>query len=197
MFPLFAANRIAGWILGAAYVIWLLPEIVSSYVIKMPAAAKRNDRYSGTFLIACIWLGIFAGQWMAFRERQFAEAWDPAVIFAFGIILMLAGEAFRWYSVRVLGRYFTRQVAIQPGQTVVEDGPYRWIRHPSYTGAMLTMFGAGLALTNWLSLFSIMVFAIVGYSYRIWVEEMTLVDALGEPYRDYMRRTKRIIPFII
>lgn len=105
--------------------------------------------------------------------------------------------AFRWYAVRTLGKYFTLQVAIQPGQTVVESGPYRLIRHPSYTGSLMSILGLGLVLSNWLSLIAVLLFTILGYSYRIWVEEMTLVNALGEPYRDYMKRTKRIVPFII
>ena len=109
---------------------------------------------------------------------------------------MLAGVAFRWYSIRILGKYFTRQVAIQPGQTVVENGPYRLIRHPSYSGALITIFGLGLAFTNWLSLIVVMVIAFIGYSYRVWVEEKTLVNALGEPYRQYMKRTKHFIPFL-
>ena len=109
---------------------------------------------------------------------------------------MLAGVAFRWYSIRVLGKYFTRQVAIQPGQTVVENGPYHWIRHPSYSGALLTIFGLGLVFGNWLSLIGVIAIAFIGYSYRVSVEEKTLVEALGEPYRQYMKRTKRFIPFL-
>jgi protein-S-isoprenylcysteine O-methyltransferase Ste14 len=87
-------------------------------------------------------------------------------------------------------------VAIQPGQAVVENGPYRLIRHPSYSGALITIFGVGLALTNWLSLIGVMVITFIGYSYRVWVEEETLANVLGEPYLQYMKRTKRFIPFV-
>ncbi len=197
MLPLTATNRFDFLILDGAYIIWILFEMSLTYTRRTAPNAKENDRFSGSLLMACIWLGIFLCNLLGYVERGFAIPWDRPLLFDAGIFLMLAGAAFRWYSIRVLGKYFTTRVAIQPGQSVVEEGPYRWIRHPSYSGTMLTMFGAGLALTNWLSLLSIMIFAIVGYSYRIWVEEMTLVDALGEPYRDYMRRTKRIIPFII
>lgn len=195
--PLVATDRLDLFILNVAYLVWLLPEVVTSFTRKIASNAKVNDRFSGLLLMACIWLGVFLGNISGYAERGFAISWDRPLLFDVGIFLMLAGVAFRWYSIRVLGKYFTTRVAIRPGQSVIENGPYRWIRHPSYSGTMLTMFGAGLALTNWLSLLSIMAFAIVGYSYRIWVEEVTLVNALGEPYRVYMRRTKRIIPFII
>jgi len=61
----------------------------------------------------------------------------------------------------------------------------------------MSLLGLGFVLSNWLSLVAVLLFTILGYSYRIWVEEMTLVNALGEPYREYMKRTKRIIPFVI
>jgi protein-S-isoprenylcysteine O-methyltransferase Ste14 len=62
---------------------------------------------------------------------------------------MAVGIAIRQWAVMVLGRYFTTNVRVHPGQTVVEEGPYRWVRHPSYTGMLITFVGIGLALWNW------------------------------------------------
>ena len=56
---------------------------------------------------------------------------------------------------RVLRRFFTGYVAIHPDQRVVERGPYRLVRHPSYSGTLLTTLGMGLAMTNWASLATI------------------------------------------
>ena len=196
MLPVFTTNRVDSLILSAAYIIWLLPEVVSSFTWHVGKNLKTNDRASRVIIFVSIWLAIYAGYWFALALRSFAIPWHRTLLFAVGIFLMLAGVAFRWYSIRVLGKYFTRQVAIQPGQTVVENGPYRFIRHPSYSGALLTLFGLGLAFTNWLSLIGVVAIAFVGYSYRVWVEEKALVDALGEPYREYMKHTKRFIPFV-
>jgi len=196
MLPVFATNRLEAFILYAAFFIWLLPEVISSFTDTKGKDIKVHDRSSGAVLLICIWVGIFASINIAFAVRSFAIPWHRTLLFAIGIILMLAGVAFRWYSIRVLGKYFTRQVAIQPGQTVVENGPYRLIRHPSYSGALITIFGAGLAFTNWLSLIVVMVITFIGYSYRVGVEEKALVNGLGEPYRQYMKRTKRFIPFL-
>jgi len=196
MLPVFATNRLDAFILYASFFIWLLQEVISSFTDIRGKDIKVHDRSSGVVLLICIWLGIFASINIAFVAQSFAIPWHRTFLFVIGIFLMLVGVAFRWYSIRVLGKYFTRQVAIQPGQTVVENGPYRLIRHPSYSGALITIFGVGLALTNWLSLIGVMVIAFIGYSYRVWVEEKTLVNALGEPYRQYMKRTKRFIPFV-
>ncbi len=196
MLPVFSTNRLDAFILYAAFFIWLLPEVISSFADTKGKDIKVHDRSSGVVLLICIWLGIFAPINIAFVVRSFAIPWHRTFLFAIGIFLMLAGVAFRRYSISILGRYFTRQVAIQPGQTVIENGPYRLIRHPSYSGALITLFGLGLTFTNWLSLVVIVAFAFIGYSYRVWVEEKTLVNALGEPYLQYMKRTKHFIPFL-
>jgi protein-S-isoprenylcysteine O-methyltransferase Ste14 len=79
---------------------------------------------------------------------------------------------------------------------VVDTGPYRLIRHPSYTGVVMTIFGVLLCSTNWLALICFVI-ALPGFAYRIGVEERALVDALGEPYREYMGRTKRLVPYVV
>lgn len=109
---------------------------------------------------------------------------------------MLAGVALRWYSIRVLGRYFTRRIAIQPGHQVIQSGPYRYVRHPSYSGALLTILGVCLTMTNWIALLVPMACALAGYSYRAMVEERALCESIGMPYVEYMRRTHRFIPFL-
>jgi protein-S-isoprenylcysteine O-methyltransferase Ste14 len=87
-------------------------------------------------------------------------------------------------------------VAVGPDQSVVERGPYRLIRHPSYTGALLSLLGFGLVLTNWASLAAIIVGNTVGFGYRVMVEERVLARTLGQPYISYMRRTRRLIPYV-
>jgi protein-S-isoprenylcysteine O-methyltransferase Ste14 len=104
--------------------------------------------------------------------------------------------ALRWYSISVLGTSFTCNVATHPGQQVVQSGPYRWIRHPSYTGGLLTVLGVLVCCLNWASLAALILVAF-GYANRIRVEERALAADLGPAYRDYMRRTRRLIPFLI
>jgi protein-S-isoprenylcysteine O-methyltransferase Ste14 len=51
-----------------------------------------------------------------------------------------------------LGPAFRTTVEVEPGQVIVSNGPYRWVRHPAYTGLLLVVIGFGLALGNWLAL---------------------------------------------
>jgi protein-S-isoprenylcysteine O-methyltransferase Ste14 len=115
-------------------------------------------------------------------------------IFVAGLVLMWVGIVIRQWAITVLGRFFTVNVRIQSDQTVVDRGPYRWVRHPSYTGMTITFVGMGLALGNWLSLVLLAVVPTAGLIYRIHVEERALLDALGEPYRQFAATRRRLIP---
>lgn len=77
------------------------------------------------------------------------------------------------------------------GQTIVQNGPYRWVRHPAYTGSILTLIGFALGLTLIASLV-ILVICFVGFLYRIQVEEKALVEVFGKEYQEYMQRTWRL-----
>ncbi len=196
MQPLIFTNRLAVWILYAAYLIWLVPEFIHTFTHRVDARSMTDDRRSGMGIAISIWAGIFLAYRLAHAAPRADILWHPVFLYALGIVLMVIGVAFRWYAVAMLGKYFSMQLAIQPGQTVIQAGPYRWIRHPSYTGALITMFGLGLVFTNWLSLISMLVAGFIGYSYRVMIEERILIAALGDPYHEYMKRTKRFIPFV-
>ena len=124
----------------------------------------------------------------AFSHR---ETW-----FWIGLCLIVAGSLLRRHCWRMLGSSFTGDVIVKPDQTVVENGAYRYIRHPSYTAGGLMYLGIALCLGNWISLVLILGAAVFIYGYRIAVEERALVSVIGEPYRDYMNRTKRFVPFL-
>lgn len=113
-----------------------------------------------------------------------------------GICVFVVGLVLRVYSILYLGRFFTINVAIASDHRLIDSGPYRFIRHPSYTGALLLFLGLGLCLGNWLSLAVIIVPIFAAFCWRMKVEEAALSEALGEPYRSYMKRTKRLIPLI-
>jgi len=115
--------------------------------------------------------------------------WAGGILFALGLVL-------RWYSIVYLGRFFTVNVAIHSQHEIIDTGPYRLIRHPSYTGALLAFLGLSLCMANWLSLAIVMLPTLWAFLRRIGTEESALASALGAPYTRYMGRTKRLAPFI-
>jgi protein-S-isoprenylcysteine O-methyltransferase Ste14 len=188
--PMFAA------IFWVAFAVWTVPEAIAGRSKRSTDSAKTVDRGS-LKLIAALWfIGIGLNFYLALSLPEAAIPWYRILLFICGICLILAGVCLRWYSIAVLGKYFTFDVAIQNGQSVVEVGPYRYVRHPSYSGALLSLFGFGLSLGNWAGLASSFCCLALAYAYRIPVEEAALSSALGEPYRQYRKRTWCLVPFL-
>ncbi len=121
---------------------------------------------------------------------------DRIVWFIIGVLTLIAGSLLRRHCFRVLGAFFTGAVTIQPGHRVVDQGAYRWVRHPSYSAALVIYLGIALALDNWLSVVVSLAVALPAYWYRARVEEMALQSALGTQYAEFMATRKRFIPFI-
>lgn len=115
---------------------------------------------------------------------------------AAGAILMLCGLMLRWWAIAKLGIYFTGAVMTQECQKLVMDGPYRHVRHPAYTGAMLFYLGFGVAMGSVVGTVLITALMTHGFLNRIRVEERVMTGAFPDEYADYMKKTKRIIPYI-
>jgi len=183
-------------IFWTTYVLWLVLETIGSRTKRSTDPTNSSDRGSFQLIMILLWLAVGLDFALSFLLPQATILWHRAAVFFVGIGLMLAGLAFRFYAMSLLGRFFTYQVAVHPGQTVIEAGPYCYIRHPSYTGALITLVGLGLALGNWAGLLILLTCMGAAYAYRISVEEAALLAALGDPYQQYVRRTRRLLPFL-
>jgi protein-S-isoprenylcysteine O-methyltransferase len=199
MLPLIFTDHAAAAIFAAACLAWLVPEWLGGLgqlARGAPPAAQSADAGSLGVLIGLQWLGLALNFALAAFVPGAALTWMPRAVFAAGIALMLLGVALRVLAVWTLGRYFTRHVAVASDQPVVERGLYRHIRHPAYSGTLLTMLGLGLASGNAAGLAVLMAGTLAGHLYRVRVEEAALVRAIGAPYRAYQQRTWRFIPWV-
>jgi protein-S-isoprenylcysteine O-methyltransferase Ste14 len=192
----FSGPPIYATIFWTTYIIWIIPETIASRRKPARSSSTLKDRNSYLVVMSMLWIGIAADFALSFTFPQASIRSGRVTFFFVGIAVMYAGMALRLYSMSILGRYFTYQVAVHTDQPVIEAGPYRYIRHPSYTGGLITLAGLGLALGNWAGLLVLLAFMAVGYAYRIPIEEAALAASIGEPYRAYIRRTYRLIPYI-
>jgi protein-S-isoprenylcysteine O-methyltransferase Ste14 len=119
-----------------------------------------------------------------------------AVAFGIGLAILLAGLVLRGWSIMALGEYFTGSVAVSSDQPVVTAGPYRVLRHPSYTGVLLAYTGIGLASANWVGLAAMAMLPLAAILLRIRTEERALLVTLGAPYRAYAAHHKRLVPLV-
>jgi protein-S-isoprenylcysteine O-methyltransferase Ste14 len=155
----------------------------------------KQDRSTLRVVWLVIIVSVSAGTYVA--KQWPATALPHHRTFEFvGVALFVAGLLLRWWAIITLGRLFTVDVTIEKDHQLVERGPFRMVRHPSYTGVLLAFVGFALTLGNWGALFVILVPIGVAFIHRMNVEEDALADALGPQYTDYMRRTKRLVPFI-
>lgn len=172
-----------------------LSELCLNLVKRSKANATAKDRHS----LKLIWILNMGGCWLAIYCASLLPAlalpWREQVVLS-GLCYCALGLALRWYAIIYLGRFFTVNVAIAADHRLIDSGPYRWIRHPSYAGGLLIVLGFGLCMGNIASLLIFLACFLIACLRRIQVEEEAQVEALGGPYLDYMQRTRRLIPFV-
>jgi len=115
-------------------------------------------------------------------------------ITVFGLLVMWSGLAISVCAVITLGQAFRTTVEVDEHQTVKSDGPYKWVRHPSYSGLILILIGFGTAVGNWLSLAICAVLPTIALIRRIRIEENEMIRVLGPDYEAYREGTKRLVP---
>jgi protein-S-isoprenylcysteine O-methyltransferase Ste14 len=186
--PVYLHEDAARALVGAAVALWAVTE---AYLRWRNRAARRELEWSFFAVLGSIAAGLVLAFRLEHVDATVIDGWVPVIA---GVAILLAGAAFRIWAIVVLGRFFTVTVTIQPDHRIVEDGPYRRLRHPSYTGLLAALAGFGLALGNWLSLLALVVLPLAGVLLRIRAEEAALVRALGDGYRAYEARTDRLIP---
>jgi protein-S-isoprenylcysteine O-methyltransferase len=162
------------------------------------AKVKTKSADRGTIVAA--WALILGSCLSGFFLARHVTVLDwPAhspVIICVAVSLLVGGVALRIWAIRHLGRFFTVDVRIQEGHRVIQDGPYRFARHPSYSGSLLALVGIGCLTFNWLGLILIATCTLLAYALRIGVEEKALFAEFGSEYEKYAARTKRMIPGI-
>lgn len=156
--------------------------------------AENRDRASFFVLMAGNMLSLAAAIWLAFTPWGSIHPALPVQIA--GLVVMGGGIALRFVAIAQLGRFHTPNVAVLAGHEVFQQGLYHYVRHPSYLGVLIAFTGFGLALGNWASVVLLVIVNTAAYLYRINEEEAALLAGLGQPYADYCRRTRRLIPGI-
>ncbi|MCE1163942.1 MAG: isoprenylcysteine carboxylmethyltransferase family protein [Bacteroidetes bacterium] len=177
---------------GYIFGLWGLSELILN-VAARSKAGKTSERDKGT--ISIIWgtlvVSLAAGIFVAVNYPAGSRAQGIA-----GIALLAAGVALRWFAIISLGKMFTTNVTIQNEHRLKTDGLYSVLRHPSYTGLLISFLGMGLSMGNLVSGAIVFVPVTAAILYRIKVEEDALTGYFGEEYTEYKSRTKKLIPYI-
>ena len=190
-----------GWLTIVLSAVWLATEVNVSVRKRAPGRSKGRDKLS----LVVMWATAVVSIAFAVSAELVPSivggagrilALSPSLGY-FGCLIMVAGLVIRLRAIATLSKQFTVHVAIVEDHKIIDKGLFGIIRHPSYLGSLVTFAGLGLALENWLSLLVLLALPVAATLYRISVEEKALLDHFGSAYRDYMRRTKRLIPGIL
>jgi len=174
--------------------------LVSEFLLTVTRRSRsktgtRQDQSTLGVLWLVITASVVAGVYCA-RYCPAAKIPNGQVVALVGVVLFALGILLRWWAILVLGRFFTVDVTIERDHELVERGPFRVLRHPSYAGVLLAFVGFALSLLNWAALLVVLLPISAAFVHRMNVEEKALTDALGSTYTEYMSRTKRLVPFV-
>lgn len=191
--PLVFRHGAAETAFTVAVVVWAVFELVMRVRQRFMSRGPGTVDRSAFILIPCLAGSVLLAELLG---RRGGLPWPGGVVwpFAAGMVLIVAGIGLRAWSIITLGRFFQYFIKVQPGHRVVTGGPYRFVRHPSYTGIALVLTGIALACDDVWSLLAVAVLGGLGLAVRIRAEERQLTDSLGEEYERFAAGRKRLVP---
>lgn len=154
------------------------------------AEGFSHDRKSLLFILVGVALSLFS--LFIFPYLEIGKL-NPNFTYL-GIFVMIFGFILRQWSIQILGKLFTPVISIKENHKLIIKGPYKYIRHPSYSGLLMELLGASLAVFNWISFILTFCFMLPTLIYRIGAEEKELTKKFGRDYIDYKDKTKMLIP---
>ena len=191
--PLIFRPGAASTVFNIAVAVWVVFELVMNVRQRWRAGGPAARDPTVVILFACIIGAVVAAEQLG---QHGPLRWPGGLVWpvAAGLVLIVAGIGLRAWSIASLGRFFQYQIKVQPGHRVVTSGPYRYVRHPSYTGIALVLIGIALACDDVLSLVAVAILGGVGLAVRIRAEERQLTQALGGEYEHFAAERKRLVP---
>ncbi len=178
-------------------VIWVLSEIILNIVRRIENG--RKDKVSFQMIFIVIFISIFFGAliYVYCKLNNMKLFYLPDIFIILGLILIIIGISIRWTAILTLKQFFSVNVTITQNHKIVKSGLYKFIRHPAYTGSLISFLGLGLSFSNWLSLLLIFLPILIIFILRIKAEEELLIKHFGLDYINYRKETKYLIPYII
>ncbi len=184
------------WLILAG--IWTVLEILVGYKTRVSFhdSVPQLKNYQKEHLI---WLVVVISIIGAFGFKHLQLVQLPmsyGVRQIIALIMMSIGLMIRFYAIKRLGRFFSTTVVIQNEHALITHGLYQFIRHPAYTGLLISFFAIGVAMGDILAILILVLPLGLFLKQRISVEEDILIGHFGKDYLEYAVRTKKLIPWL-
>lgn len=177
-------------------ILWLISEILLNVSRRAVPDQNKNTDERTLGMIWIVLMFAIAGGVLLAHSTHAPIFPDTNSAHTIGATVIIFGMLVRFAAILQLGKFFTVDVSIRHGHEIVQKGLYRVIRHPSYTGALLSFIGFGVVQDNWFSFVVIFIPVLLAMLKRIAVEERALIAHFGEAYEAYRKKTWRLIPFL-
>ena len=180
------------------YGLLVLAALLSDQLIPLLVGGKGQglsfgpgrDRGSYLLIYLASIAGFVAGLYFRYHNIGVVPFWVQVL----ALILLVLGTVLREWAIVLLGRFFSRTVRIEQGHQLITSGPFRWIRHPAYTGMLVVDTSIILGFGTWIGALLMFVLLLLAALYRIRVEERALLETFGDEYRAYVQRTALLFP---
>ncbi len=173
---------------------------VSEFLLMLVKRSKKieSKRQNDKGSLVLLWVVITLCFTFSFMFANY-RTWTLInyAIYVIGVVIIISGGTIRWISIIQLSSAFTVNVAIANNHKLKTNGVYKYVRHPSYLGLWLIMFGFSVSMNSYISIIIVTIPMLLAILYRIKVEEEILLSEFGNEYLDYSNRTKKIIPWVI
>lgn len=178
-------------IISVAYLYGFFEFFINFRQSRQSKVKTSGDKGSLWLLYGLITIGYALS--FAIGATKIGRIYPWNTFFAIGMAIFTVGFTVRIYSILTLKQFFTYSVAKVENHKIISTGLYKFIRHPGYLGQLIIFMGISVTISNWLSILLMMIPVTLGYLYRIKVEETFMTDQLGNDYKNYQERTKKII----
>jgi protein-S-isoprenylcysteine O-methyltransferase Ste14 len=169
------------------------------YVARMVELGTKRQVIAGPvrerWSLRIFWLvgtAIWVGAVVEYFARQQRLEWPW---FAAGVGCGVASFIIRRRAIAALGKFWSLHVEIREEHQFVQDGPFRWMRHPTYFSMLLELVAVALILKAVLVLILVPLLYLPALAYRLHLEEPALIAKFGDTYRDYMSATPAFLPY--
>jgi protein-S-isoprenylcysteine O-methyltransferase Ste14 len=132
--------------------------------------------------------------WMFPRRDTSINPWFQLLVLVIEIVLAVVSLWMMAAAVRVLGKQWSLQARVLEGHALIRKGPYRFVRHPIYTGMLGMILAAGLAWSHWLGFLIALALFAIGTAIRVRSEEKLLREQFGVAFDDYKRSVPAVVP---
>jgi protein-S-isoprenylcysteine O-methyltransferase len=174
---------------------WLISEVILIVFRRSKNDSKDHDKGSIKWLNIVIYASVALAVSFGFLGIGTIHTAISTITWV-GLCFILVGLIIRWTAILTLRKYFTTNVVIQSDHRIIKAGLYRFVRHPSYSGSIISFCGLGLAFSNWISFIVLVIPITIAFLKRIQLEEQALSGAFGEEYTDYCKMSWALFPWI-